>query len=131
MNSPEQVPAEEKLARYVFQSNHLRQDGTVKPDAFVPHPKANLSVTRHIGLNEGQLRDIGIHIAVQRQKRLLGRSDINASAFLSQGLRVLSAPVAGNPNHANVEDWPTDKAAQKSIAQQIALIAGKAYLYSG
>jgi hypothetical protein len=50
-----------------------------------------------------------------------------ASAFLQQLLAVAAAPVEGNPNHANVTGWPTEKPMQKIIAQKLAAAAGKAH----
>ena len=52
MIDPAHVPdvaAEELLARYVLQGSHVRNSNqTVKPDAFIPHPYSDLSVTRHL-----------------------------------------------------------------------------------
>ena len=53
-------------------------------------------------------------------------ADIKVANFEQYKLRVLAAPVSENPNHANVSGWPAEKSSQKTIAQQIALAAGKA-----
>ncbi len=121
------ISADEHLARFILQRSHLRQDGSVKPDAFVPYPWPDLSVTRHLQLTENELWSIGHNVARQATKTLRGRADVRARDFQQHRLRVLAAPVEGNPNHANVTDWPTEKPAQKIIAQQIAAAAGKAY----
>jgi len=39
---------------------------------------------------------------------------------LDERIHVNAEPTAGNPNHANVSDWPADKPAQKIIAQELA-----------
>lgn len=121
------VTADEQLARFILQRSHLRQDGTVKQDAFIPHPWPDLSVTRHLQLTERELWSIGQNVARQTAKTLHGRADVRASDFQRHRLRVIKARVEGNPNHANVTGWPTEKPAQKIIAQQIAAAAGKAH----
>ena len=122
----EPVTSDEQLARFMFFRNRLRQDWTVRPDEFMPHPYPDLSVTRHLHLTETELWNIGQHVAQQRKKTLLARADVQANDFQQHRLRVVAAPVNGNPNHANVTDWPAEKPAQKIIAQQIAAAAGKA-----
>ena len=120
------VTYDEQLARFILQRSHLRQDGSVKQDAFVPYPWPDLSVTRHLQLTDKELWGIGHDVARQTTKTLHGRADVRAGDFQQQRLRVITAPVEGNPNHANVTDWPAEKPAQKIIAQQIAAAAGKA-----
>jgi hypothetical protein len=120
------VASEELLARFILHRSHLRQDWTVKPDAFIPHPWPNLSVTRHLYLSETELWKIAQQVARQTEKTLHGRADVRASDFKRQTLRVVADPVLGNPNHANVSGWPLEKSAQKAIAQEIAQAAGKA-----
>ena len=120
------VTYDEQLARFILQRSHLRQDGSVKQDAFVPYPWPDLSVTRHLQLTDEELWGIGHDVARQTAKTLHGRTDVRASDFQQHRLRVIAAPVNGNPNHANVTDWPAEKPAQKIIAQQIAAAAGKA-----
>lgn len=120
------VTSDEQLARFIFFSNRLRQDGTVKPDEFIPHPYPDLSVTRHLNLTEAEIWNIGQRVGQQREKLLLGRADVQAYSFERHRLQVVAAPVAENPNHANVTDWPTEKSAQKAIAQEIAAAVGVA-----
>ena len=120
------VTSEEQLARFIFNRNRLRQDWTVKPDGFIPYPYPNLSVTRHLQLTEVKLWNIGRNVARQVGKTLYARADVRVSNFERHALRVIAAPVAENPNHANVSGWPIEKSAQKAIAQEIAAVAGKA-----
>lgn len=115
------VGADETLARYVLQRSHIRATTqTVKPDAFVPHPHRELSVTRHLMATEEELWLVGEDVAEATGKRLYGRADIAASVCAGQQLRIQPDPVANNPNHANVHGWPADKPAQKAIAQELA-----------
>jgi hypothetical protein len=113
------VPLKELLARFLLQSKWLRNDKTVRPEAFMPHPHSDLSVTRHGGLSEPQLWQIGKAIAAAIPKQLYGRADVAAIAFAEQKLRVVPAPISDNENHVNIVDWPGEKSAQKIIAQEI------------
>ena len=114
----------ELLARFVLQSSHIRSSNqTVKPDAFIPHPHRDLSVTRHLLATEMELWSVGEDVAAVTGKSLYGRSDIQADICLAQQLSVRPAPIDGNSNHADISGWPADKPAQKIIAQEIAATA--------
>ncbi len=119
------IEADEWLARFILYKRYIREDSTVRPDAFIPHPYPDLSVTRHLQVSENQLWEIGWRVARQARKTLHGRADVQASVFQRQELRVVAAPLPDNPNHANVIGWPAEKPAQKIIAQQIAAAAGR------
>jgi hypothetical protein len=114
----------ENLARFVLSSRWIRNsDQTIKPDAFMPHPEfLDVSVTRHKGLSEQQIWAIGEAIASQQKQNitLYGRADLSAVIVRYQSLELNQDPVPGNPNHATITGWPTDKPAQKSIALQLA-----------
>ena len=118
------VASEESLARFILQSGHIRTSSrTLKPDAFMPHPHNELSVTRHLHATADEIWSVGADIASATGKTLYGRGDIRASVCLDQQLRVNADPVPDNPNHTIVVDWPADKPAQKIIAQEIAATA--------
>jgi len=127
MMDPTNVPdvgTDETLARYVLQSSHVRRSNqTVKPDAFIPHPHRDLSVTRHLAATEDELWSVGEAVAMVIGKALYGRGDVVTSAYTGQKLVVKAAPIKDNPNHANVSGWPADKPVQKMIAQEIAAAA--------
>jgi hypothetical protein len=114
------VESEEWLSRYILQKSQVRQDNTLRADPFIPHPYADLSVTRHLELTEKTLWDIGEDVARQTGKALRGRAENQARSYQGQSLSVVSAPVPGNRNHANVTGWPAEKPAQKIIALEIA-----------
>ncbi len=125
MLDPSDVPdvtLEELLARYVVYQSHIRKkNDTLKADAFIPHPHEELSVTRHREASEDEIWIVGVGVATQRSKMLRGRGDVLASACLAQELQVIKKPILpDNPNHADISDWPSDKPAQKLIAQEIA-----------
>ncbi len=115
------VSDDERLARFILFRNRIRSDQTVKPDAFIPHPYPNLSVTRHLGLTESELWEIGQEVADSRPATLYGRADVRGSTFTRQSLTL--SPTAKPRNHVNVGGWPSDKPSQKIIAQQIAAVA--------
>ncbi|HEX7723196.1 MAG TPA: hypothetical protein VF397_13615 [Pyrinomonadaceae bacterium] len=120
-NDPSPISDHEVLARFITQRNHIRGDNSLKPNAFIPHPWPNLSVTRHIGLAEAELWKIGQEVANTRPATLYGRADVTVDAITSQSLNIV--PTATPRNHANVTGWPPDKPSQKIIAQEIAAVA--------
>lgn len=115
------VQNDEMLARAIVVSGWIRSsDNTVKQDAFMPHPYVELSMTRHAGATEAELWADCRRVAALRQRTLHGRADLNAGAFVEQGLRVEAAPLPENPNHVNATGWPTERSAQKLMALEIA-----------
>ena len=117
------ITSAEQLARFILFSRWIRSSDsvrTVKPDAFIPYPYPDLSVTRHKNLSEQGLWHIAQDIADARPATLYGRADIRADEARRQSLDVEPRPVANNPNHAAVIGWPVDKPAQKIIAQELA-----------
>lgn len=117
------VEDNEWLARFVLFSKWVRGSGpdkTIRPDAFIPHPYPDLSVTRHKNLSAQELWRVGRNIAELRPATLYGRADIYTAEVRQQSLDVEPRPVANNPNHATVIGWPTDKPAQKIVAQELA-----------
>lgn len=117
------VTADEQLARFILFSKWFRSDATVRPDAFIPHPHVDLSVTRHQLLSEHEIWAIGQGVANARGVTLYGRADIRVSDVFRQLLSVKSAPIQNNPGHANIIGWPEQKPAQKIIALQLAAAA--------
>ena len=109
---------EELLARYVFFSKRVRSDGTVRPDAFIPHPYPDLSVTRHDDLTEEEIWARGR--AAANQRPLYGRADTAAIVYRNEELTVQSDPLPGNRQHMNVQGWPVEKSLQRMIATKIA-----------
>jgi hypothetical protein len=127
MIDPSAVPdvaGNEDLARFIVHSRHVRRSNlTIRPDAFIPHPYPDLSVSRHLDATEEELWSIGLGIANVMGKTLYGRADILALTCLAQNLTVTAAPIAANPNHANISGWPADYDMQKAIALEIAATA--------
>jgi hypothetical protein len=118
---PQAVGSSEVLARFILHDSYIRENGTIRPNAFIPYPYPDLSITRHIGLSDRLIWEIGDRIAQQCSKNLHGRGDVPAHVFLERKLTVVpdDPPDPTNPNHANVRGWPGDKAGQKMLAQEI------------
>lgn len=120
------VATDEQLARFILFSKWVRtSEQTVKPEAFIPYPRHDLSVTRHKNLPEQNLWQIGQDVANKRSSTghsitLYGRADINASAVRQEGLNVVPDPITKNLNHANIIGWPEGKPAQKIKALLLA-----------
>jgi hypothetical protein len=120
------LPDEEKLSRFVLKKEWIRQPTdsypfiSIKHDAFFPPKDLQLSVSRHSGLSEDELNKIGLSVAQQTQKPLLGRGDIKAHTVSKLALKAVAAPLRDNPNHAHIIGWPIDKEARITLAQKIA-----------
>jgi hypothetical protein len=114
---PSAIGDEEDLARYVFRPEHVRPDGTIKPDALIPYRYTDLSVTRHHGLAESEVWAAGQRVGQQRQLTLVGRADLLAADYRARRLTVQADPTDDNAHHALVLGWPAEKPAQKSVAQ--------------
>ena len=111
------VTEDELLARFVLHRNRVRADLTVKPDAFIPHPQPGLSMTRHRGISEQEIWELGQSLARFQSRELYGRADVVAGEITRHRLSIV--PTHEPKNHVNVVGWP-EKAAQKIIAQEIA-----------
>jgi hypothetical protein len=111
------ISDDEQLARFVVYSKWVRADQTVRPDAFIPHPYPDLSVTRHAGISEIELWQLGQAVAEARPATLYGRADVGSGIVTGLSLRII--PSEPPRNHANIRGWPLEKARQKSIAQEI------------
>lgn len=116
---PEAIRDDEIVARFIVASNWVRNsDSSVKPDAFIPYPYPDLSVTRHIGLSATEIWQLGDDVAKLRSRTLYGRADLAVTEIVKLSLTI--APTKTPRNHANIQSWPADKPAQKAIAQLLA-----------
>lgn len=124
MLDPANVPAvsnDELLTRFIVVSSHFRRaNNTVKPDAFIPHPRCELSLTRLLEATSDEIWTEGEREATIRSKTLYGRADVTVEAFQVVELCVIARPVQDNPNHADAINWPAEKSAQKMKALEIA-----------
>ena len=126
MIDPENIPAvdsKEMLARFILSKSYFRADKTLKPNAFMPPSNLLLSVTRHRDALDKEIWDIGQDIASTQGRTLYGRGDLQASTCIENGLNVQAEPVPGNPNHADISNWPSGIPEQKIIALELAVNA--------
>lgn len=119
------IPVDDKepLARYIHHKSHVRADGTVKQDPFIPYKHVELSLTRHVELSEREIWEIGGRVSLERSESLHGRADVEAVIYRSQKLRVIPDSIPDNPNHTLALDWPAEKQLQKEKALVIAQAA--------
>ena len=110
----------EILARFLVYKRWIRVDNTIRPDAFMPPSDLKLSVTRHIGLSDSNIWQIGNEVAKRRSLPLLGRADFQVTVVKKQKLSAVAEPLTENPNHANITGWPDEKSSQKIKAMEIA-----------
>lgn len=120
ISSPSPVSEDEWMARFILFGGWIRRnDQSVRPDAFIPYPYPDLSVTRHKGLSEAELWKIGREVVDKRPAATLyGRADLQAISVFKKSLRI--EPTPEPKNHANITGWPADKPSQKIIAQALA-----------
>ena len=121
---PQIVSAEERISRFVFSERHMnRTKGQIKPAAFLPSPKnKSASVLRTSDCPERRIWRIGeLFVARFRTDRpkLLARGDLRAEVVLKQGLGIVADP-SPHPRHADVTNWPEDRAQQKIKAMVLA-----------
>ena len=135
MIDPANVPpvaSDEQLARYVLHRRWIRPDGkTIKQDAFFPPASLRFSVTRHLLASETELWSVGNAVAAARNLSLYGRADFQAHVCSNHKLSIEPAQIAGNPNHAEIVNWPVDKPLQKIVAQELAASANFIPLIAG
>jgi Tfp pilus assembly protein PilX len=119
------VTADERISRFLFYHRWFAPTTKrVKPDAFIPHPHVELSVSCTEGLDEPLVWGLGEQAAKSHsnQPTLHGRADLKAEAFFQQGLKIIRDD---QPRyHANVTGWPSSgKDAQRIKAIELAAAA--------
>jgi len=148
MSAAEAVGDREMLARYVLSGSWLYKDGRerpLKPNAWLPHPRVELSVFRIDGWDECKVVEQGEKVAAEREEkhrrkmldegrdypadkttfRYLGRGEILSNEVRACGLEVL--PKEPPPCHADIVNWPPltgnrkhDESAQMAYALKMA-----------
>jgi hypothetical protein len=120
---PTDLGNDDILIRFVYDSKGIRQDGTIKPKEFLPHPNYNnLSVFKKATVDEEVIWALSDEIRPDGRKGI-ARGEISVGIVKKVGLIVDfdNDP----PNHVNVEGWPSssEKEKQLSVAQELALNA--------
>lgn len=130
---PEVVADNEDLSRFLRHRSHISSSvGRSKPSAFLPHPTyKNTSVFR-IGNEPERLRLVWI------ETQNPNSSPKGVAICKAEQVRAVQLDVIAEeppPAHANIEGWPwlddypeLQKARQKEIASQLAVVAEIVYL---
>lgn len=129
MIDPTRVPAiemTEQLTRFIIKRSEFRpSDNTVKPKLFCPYWRTELSVNRLRDCSQDETWRFGQDVANTRESTLYGRSDISVASCCIDPLSVVAKPLEGNPNHADITNYPPAKEDQTSLAQKLAAAASK------
>jgi len=116
------VRDDERLSRFLLFSRWFsRVQNRVKPDAYIPHPRVELSVSCTEALAESEVWPLGQAVVDSRSDNvtLYGRGDVRASVVRVQKLQIIrdDQPL----RHANIVGWPIDsKESQRMLALEIA-----------
>lgn len=113
---PNEIAARFILSRSHYRSSNLR----VKPIALEPSGEdRSTSVFRIVGLSEPQIWRLGsTFVAEPRKRNIHARAELTVESI--QALTLVITPSEPPPRHALIRDWPADKSAAMSIAQQLA-----------
>lgn len=113
------VQPEDPLTRFIYSSSLFSRDKKrVKHNAFMPGRDGKTSVFRTKDLNEAAIWAIGEEVAQKSVRPLHGRGDIAAADVSKANLTLV--PSEPPPRHANIENWPAEKDAQKLKAMELA-----------
>ncbi len=122
------VTETELIARFILTRSHINWESVEKPrlrpEAFMPHPRIELSVFRIGGLDQSEVNQIGGNVAALRQKTLIGHGQLSVKVVEQAKLSV--RPKEPPPRHADIVGWPAptgnpkeDKSRQKLLAQEL------------
>jgi hypothetical protein len=110
----------ECLTRYIIEKSYYRSDKTVRHNAFMPPDNGRLSVFRISALSLEVIWELGErHVAIPRNKPLLGRADIFAIEVFSRGLEICPERDP-DERHASIVRWPQERERRKMIAVELA-----------
>jgi len=119
-----EVAPDEAISRYLLQSGHYSAStGRVKPHGFHPARRnRKTSVSRVQGLEDREIWKLGdVCVALPQGTNLRARADLLVADVVNVGLRVEAEQPP--PRHANIIDWPAEKDALMSCAQELAAVA--------
>ena len=110
---------DDEITRFIFWAKHFsRLKSEVKHRAFEPPPDLKLSVFRITGLTDPEAWILGRYIEDPPERVVQARADIARQNIVRHGLRV--EPDEPPMRHHLIVDWPLEKDARISIAQQMA-----------
>ena len=114
------VTDDEQVTRYIFSRSHFSSKcGRVKYQAYLPAPNGKSSVYRTSGLSDNEIWDIGqIHVANPTNRNLHAKGECKTKVFRNAGLDIVPDTVP-HQRHANIVNWPSDKAKRLELAVEI------------
>src|SRR5213594_884773 len=120
---PRSVSPSERISRFILDKRYIKK-GLVSSAAFMPSPKTkDISVYRIAGCSERRIWLIGDLFVARKRKdnrnRILARADVESGLVFQQGLKIV-ASLSPHPRHADVTNWPDDRAQQKDKAVTLA-----------
>lgn len=115
---PNTVLPSEQISRFILDPRHMKNG--LKAAAFIPK-EDRLSVYRTVGYTEKKIWDVAYKYVTSLRadgKAVLARADIGAVSFTDVGL-AFDANGEPHPRHADVINWPADKAEKKQKALEL------------
>jgi len=94
------------------------KQNSVKPGAFLPSRNRETSVFRTHGLDQYEIRAIGVEVGNPSDRELKAWGDVLAGIVFDVGLNVRPDNVP--ERHAAIIGWPAQKDEQLSLAQRLA-----------
>lgn len=115
------VTESESVTRYIFSKRHFsKKNDIVKYGAYLPAEDGKASIFRTTDLDEQDIWEIGWEFVAKPTGRTLrARGDTSAAIIMDTVLDIVP-DTTPHPRHANIVNWPPDKAEQKLLAVQIA-----------
>jgi hypothetical protein len=110
------------LCRFVFSKSHIdSRSGRVTSAVFMPPRDLKLSVFRIKELSEQDVLEIGKKVGKVSDRKLVGHANLAVKEFEKRDLQIQAdnKPI----RHANVINWPDEKAQRLILAQELADIA--------
>lgn len=123
---PRAVSPDERISRYIFNKRHMR--GGLSSAAFMPARNGRTSVYRTSGCAEKRIWLLGLLFVERKRKdkvNIIGRADVDSKIVFQANLNIRPL-LRPHPRHADLTNWPNDKAQQKDKA--LALAQGAALM---
>lgn len=124
MELPELISDSERLARFLLQKRWFSAvTNRVKAVSFIPYPHKELSASRIDCIESNEIWKLGDQVVRMRSDsvKLYARADIVAHSIRKEGLEIYKDEPPHR--HANLVNWPDEKAKQKDIANELAVEA--------
>ncbi len=115
------VSPAERISRFIPDKRWMKQ-AKVSQAAFMPPKRGGTSVYRTTRCTEKRIWLLGIIFVERRRKdkiKIVGRADVKADVVIEQKLKIRPL-LLPHPRHAELTDWPEDKAQQKDKAIALA-----------